>query len=272
MPLNFVKMEGLGNDFMVVDWPVDRPAPAPAIVRRWSDRRRGVGFDSLLLVDRSGGPAGAAYRVINADGGEAGQCGNGARCIARYLTGGEPAELMLASRGGPVEARVLADGRVSINLGEPDFRPAALPFLESAEADRYRRALEAGEVTFGVVSMGNPHAVIEVDSVMTAPVGILGEQLGRHPDFPEGVNVGFVEINDPGHVRLRVFERGVGETLACGTGAAAAVAIGRRRGRLAEHVDVSLPGGVLAVSWPGPGAPLWQTGQTSKVYEGLIEA
>ena len=265
-------MEGLGNDFMVVEWPADRPPPEPALVRRWADRRRGVGFDSLLLVDRGGAPAAAAYRVINADGGEAGQCGNGARCIARYLTAGEPGELTLASRGGAVAARVLGDGRVSINLGEPDFRPAALPFLEATAADSYRRTLAAGDVTFGVVSMGNPHAVIEVDSVATAPVGILGEQLGRHADFPEGVNVGFVEINDPGHVRLRVYERGVGETLACGTGAAAAVAIGRRRGRLAEHVDVSLPGGVLAVSWSGPGTPLWQTGQTSKVYEGLIEA
>lgn len=272
MPVRFVKMEGLGNDFMVVEWPVDRAAPEPALVRRWADRRRGVGFDSLLLVDPAGTPNGASYRVINADGGEAGQCGNGVRCLARYLTGGEPAELTLASRGGPIEARVLTDGRVSVNLGVPDFRPAALPFLEPAEADSYRRRLEAGEVSFGVVSMGNPHAVIEVDSVAAAPVGILGEQLGRHRDFPEGVNVGFVEIVDPGHARLRVFERGVGETLACGTGAAAAVAIERRRGRLAEQVEVDLPGGVLAVSWPGPGAPLWQTGQTSKVYEGQIEA
>ena len=272
MAWRFVKMHGLGNDFMLVEWPADRPTPEPALVRRWSDRRLGVGFDSLLLVDRDADAGVAArYRVINADGGEAEQCGNGARCIASFLAGRPGAELVLASAGGPVTAKVLDAGRVSIDLGVPDFRPAAVPFRADAEADTYTRSVDSGDVTFGVVSMGNPHAVIEVDSVETAAVGILGVELGRHPDFPEGANVGFMEHVDAQTLRLRVYERGIGETLACGTGAAAAVAIARRRGRVDEHVDVRLPGGVLTVSWPGPGASLWQTGQTTKVYEGLID-
>lgn len=272
MSLRFVKMHGLGNDFMLVEWPVDRPAPAPALVREWSDRRLGVGFDSLLLIDREAGATAAVrYRVINADGGEAEQCGNGARCIASFVAEGPGTELTLASAGGPVAAKVLENGRVSIDLGEPDFRPSAVPFRAETEADAYTRVLESGEVTFGVVSMGNPHAVIEVDSVDTALVGILGPELGRHPDFPEGVNVGFMERVDERNLRLRVHERGIGETLACGTGAAAAVAVARRRGQVDDRVDVRLPGGVLTVSWSGPGAAVWQTGQTTKVYEGLID-
>jgi diaminopimelate epimerase len=266
MQLKFVKMQGLGNDFMIAEWPAERALPDPELVRQWSDRRRGVGFDSLLLI----GPE-ARYRILNADGGEAGQCGNGARCIAAYLTRGEPGAIELVSVSGPVAARVGENGLVSINLGRPDFRPASLPFTVAAEADSYSLELTSGRVEFGVVSMGNPHAVIAVDSADSAPVGIIGPELERHPAFPEGVNVGFAELVSPSQVRLRVFERGVGETLACGTGAAAAVAVGRRRGVLEERVAVQLPGGRLDVEWSGGDADLWQTGQTTKVFEGLIE-
>ncbi len=270
MPLRFEKMHGLGNDFMVVEWPTDRGLPPPELVRRWSDRRTGVGFDSLLLVDRDGAAGhAAAYRVVNADGGEAEQCGNGARCLASFLAAGPNVELSLLSQAGPIEARVLENGRVSINLGEPDFRPESLPFLTDHEADYYTRTVGSGEVSFGAVSMGNPHAVIEVDSVDSAAVGILGAQLAQHADFPHGVNVGFVEAVDRGRIRLRVY--GIGETLACGTGAAAAAALGRKRGVLDETVEVDLPGGALTVSWQGPGTALWQTGPTSRVYEGVIE-
>ena len=266
MQTRFIKMHGIGNDFMLVEWPDGRDPPDAALVRALGDRRRGVGFDSLLLI----GP-GNRYRVFNADGGEAEQCGNGARCIAAWLAAGNEAEIELLSSGGPVLARASADGRVSINLGRPDFRPEALPFIADAESDSYRLGLESGPVEFAIVSMGNPHAVISVDSVEKAAVGIIGAELAAHTAFPESVNVGFAEFVASNELRLRVYERGIGETLACGTGAAAAVAAGRRRGVLDEHVSVALPGGRLDVSWPGEGADLWQTGQTTRVYEGLIE-
>jgi diaminopimelate epimerase len=271
MQINFVKMHGLGNDFMVVDWPVDRPLPDAGQLRLLADRRLGIGFDSLLAIAPADGAADTfSYRVFNADGSEAEQCGNGARCIARHVAAPGQRELTLLSKGGPVAARVLDGGRISINLGEPNFRPAALPF-DAAEADSYTLELSQGPVSFGVVSMGNPHAVIAVDSADAAPVGILGPELATHRAFPQGVNVGFAERQSDTRLKLRVYERGVGETRACGTGAAAAMATGRRRGQLAETVEVELPGGVLTVSWPGPGSPLWQTGQTSVVYEGQIE-
>lgn len=266
MQVRFIKMHGIGNDFMLVEWPEGRPLPDADTVRALGDRRRGVGFDSLLLIE-----PGARYRVFNADGGEAEQCGNGARCIAAYLADGRPADIELHSVGGAVEAHVETGGRVSINLGRPDFRPEALPFLADASADSYRLELASGPVEFAIVSMGNPHAVVTVDSVDAAAVGIIGAELASHPAFPESVNVGFAERVSSHAIRLRVFERGIGETLACGTGAAAAVATGRRRGLLDERVIVELPGGRLEVDWTGDDADLWQTGQTTRVYEGLIE-
>ncbi len=272
MKLAFTKMNGLGNDFMVVQWPSRDAPPATDVVRRWADRRRGVGFDQLLLFDSDPDEGGdARYRVINADGSEVEQCGNGVRCLARYLAPKLGKELRLVGPAGTMAARVESPERVSVDLGVPDFRPAALPFTAEREQDRYRLDVAGRTVELGAVSMGNPHAVIAVDSAASAPVETLGPALQRHPAFPRSVNVGFMEIVDEGHVRLRVFERGVGETLACGTGAAAAVAVGRRWGLLADNVAVELPGGTLEVNWPGPGAPLWQTGPTTAVYEGYIE-
>jgi diaminopimelate epimerase len=272
MKLQFTKMHGLGNDFLVARWPGGAPGPDTELVRRLADRRLGVGFDQLLLIEAEA-PAGAsaAYRVFNADGGEVEQCGNGARCIAQFLAAGRDRRFTLASRSGPIEARVLGGGRVSVNLGVPDFRPASLPFSAPAERDRYRLEIDGQPIEFGAVSMGNPHAVIEVDSVDGAPVGILGPALQQHRDFPRSVNVGFMEVMSASGIRLRVYERGVGETLACGTGAAAAVAVGRRWDRLGDRVEVTLPGGVLTVEWAGPGEPLWQTGPATAVYEGQIE-
>jgi diaminopimelate epimerase len=246
--------------------------PSPERVRAWADRRTGVGFDSLLLVqEASADGAVARYRVINADGFDAEQCGNGARCIATYLAATAGESLLLESAAGDIEARVLGAGMASVNLGEPRFAPADVPFVADEAALRYRLNLSCGEVEFGIASMGNPHAVIVVDSVDTAAVGILGPEMGRHPRFPEGVNVGFMEVRDAATIRLRVFERGVGETRACGTGAAAAVAIGRRWELLGSRVAVELPGGTLRVEWQGPGTDLWQTGPTTKVYEGRID-
>ena len=273
MKLAFTKMNGLGNDFMVVEWPGDRPTPDAELIRRWADRRRGVGFDQLLLVteSRSNGAAAASYRNFNADGGEVEQCGNGVRCLARYLAPRFGTELTLVSPAGAVAARVRSADDVSVNLGVPDFRPSALPFLADQERDRYRLDVAGEAVELGAVSMGNPHAVIAVHSAAAAPVERLGAALQRHPSFPKRVNVGFMERVDERRIRLRVYERGVGETLACGTGAAAAVAVGRRWGELGDRVAVELPGGTLEVNWPGPGTPLWQTGPTAAVYEGYIE-
>jgi len=272
MKLAFTKMNGLGNDFMVVEWPVDRPPPTPELVRRWADRRLGVGFDQLLLIgDARPADGDASYQIFNADGGEVEQCGNGARCLARFLAPRFGSELTLVSPAGAVAARVVSSEQVSVDLGVPDFRPAALPFLTPEQRDRYRLEIAGRAVEFGAVSMGNPHVVIPVDSVETAPVGILGPEFQRHPSFPQSVNVGFLQRENERSIRLRVYERGAGETLACGTGAAAAVAVGRSWGQLGADVAVSLPGGVLMVSWPGPGAPLWQTGPTTAVYEGYIE-
>jgi diaminopimelate epimerase len=272
MKLPFTKMNGLGNDFMVVEWPKDRPPPEAELIRRWSDRRRGVGFDQLLLVagDRPN-DGDASYRNFNADGGEIEQCGNGVRCLARYLAPRYGAELTLVGAAGPIAARVRSPSDVSVNLGVPDFRPSALPFVADEERDRYRVDVAGETVELGAVSMGNPHAVIAVPSVAAAPVERLGPAFQVHARFPRRVNVGFMEHVDANRIRLRVYERGVGETLACGTGAAAAVAVGRRWGLLGENVAVELPGGTLEVNWPGLGAPLWQTGPTAAVYEGYIE-
>jgi diaminopimelate epimerase len=272
MKLPFTKMNGLGNDFMVVEWPLNKPPPSAELIRRWADRRRGVGFDQLLLVTGGAVNGGdASYRNFNADGGEVEQCGNGVRCLARFLAPRLGSELTLVSPAGAVAARVRSPDDVSVNLGVPNFRPSALPFLVEQERDRYRVDVAGETVELGAVSMGNPHAVIAVPSVSAAPVERLGAAFQSHPSFPRRVNVGFMEHVDERRIRLRVYERGVGETLACGTGAAAAVAVGRRWGQLGERVAVELPGGTLEVNWSGPGAPLWQTGPTAAVYEGYID-
>ena len=272
MELEFAKMHGVGNDFMVVRWPDGLNLPDDGVVRRWADRRKGVGFDQLLVLRAAEQPGLAAfYHVFNADGSEAQQCGNGVRCIARYLARDrQEAAVTLGSPAGAVETRVLAEGEVSVNLGEPVYAPSALPF-QAERASRYRLELDAGTVEFGAVSMGNPHAVVRVDSVDAAPVGILGPQLQNHASFPEGVNVGFAQFRDPAHVRLRVLERGAGETSACGTGAAAAVAVGRLWGVSGGDVRVDLTGGALRVHWRGPGYPLWLAGPATWVFEGRIE-
>jgi diaminopimelate epimerase len=272
MAITFTKMHGLGNDFMVVRWPDDLALPSAQTVAAWGNRRTGVGFDQLLLLESpTDAMTRARLKVINSDGSEAEQCGNGIRCVARFLAESAEEEFVIASDAGAIAVQVRSDGLVRANLGEPRFDPAAVPYLTNARAARYRLNLTGGEVEFGVVSMGNPHAVIAVDSVDSARVGIIGSELAAHPAFADSVNVGFAEQLSPTRIRLRVFERGIGETLACGTGAAAAVAIGRRRGALQANVAVQLPGGELSVEWQGEGADLWQTGATTKVYEGLIE-
>ena len=275
MRLAFTKMHGLGNDFIVFDAAGPSALPAPADLRRLADRRTGIGFDQALVLEPPRAPGtDVYYRIFNADGSEVEQCGNGARCIARLVASRlrrRDRELVMDSPGGRVLARLRGDGQVAVAMGVPDFDPRALPFLADAEAPSYHLDLPGGPVDFGAVSMGNPHAVLRVRSTDAAPVDTVGPALENHPRFPRRVNVGFLEIVAPDHVRLRVFERGVGETRACGTGACAAVAVGRRHGPLAEEVRVDAPGGRMIVQWPGPGEPVWLTGPAETAFTGQVD-
>jgi len=275
MRLKFTKMHGLGNDFIVFDAPQPHEVPTPAQLRRLADRRTGIGFDQALVLSAPRSPGtDVYYRIFNADGTEVEQCGNGARCIATLVArrnSRRERPMRLGSPGGVVDAVMRDDGLVSVAFGLPDFDPRSLPFEAAAEAASYRIDLSSGTVEFGAVSIGNPHAVIRVASVADAPVDTVGPAMENHARFPRRVNVGFVEIVSPEHVRLRVFERGTGETLACGTGACAAVAIGRRHGPLAEEVRVDTRGGRLIVGWRGPGEPIWLTGPAETSFEGQVE-
>ena len=270
--LPFTKMHALGNDFVVIRAATDQALPPLARIQALADRRTGIGFDQLLWLEPARNPGTAGYyRIFNTDGSEAEQCGNGARCIASLVAGGQPGDLVLESPAGRVAAQVRPDGQVSIAMGEPEFRPERVPFVAGKQQPRYTLEVAGDTLEAGVVSMGNPHAVLLVDDVSSAPVERLGPLLERHERFPNRANIGFLEVADRRHVRLRVFERGVGETRACGTGACAAVAIGRSLGLLDEDVEVTLPGGRLGIHWPGPGHPLRMTGEAITVFEGTIE-
>ena len=275
MQLKFTKMHGIGNDFVVIDAISQSVHLSPEQIRYICDRHFGVGCDQLLLVETSHREdAEFRYRIYNADGGEVGQCGNGARCFARFvhdqgLT--QNREIAVETAGGMIRLILQEDGQVTVNMGEPNFAPAALPFEADASAESYDIVVNGDKYAIGAVSVGNPHAVIQVDSVANAPVLTLGPALEKHSRFAEGVNVGFMEIVDRAHIRLRVFERGVGETLACGTGACAAVAIGIRNHLLDNQVQVALPGGELNISWNGEGTSLLMTGPAQTVYQGQIQ-
>jgi diaminopimelate epimerase len=266
-------MHGLGNDFVIVDCR-EHPLPLDAAaIRKLGDRRFGVGFDQLLTIERARDAGSAfAYGVWNTDGSTARQCGNGVRCVARWLVRDGVLEasgrVRLDSPSGPVAVELLADGRVRAEMGEPRFAPAAIPLAAGQEQDRYRIDVAGHEVELGAVSMGNPHAVVEVGDVAAAPVEALGPQIEHAEAFPERCNVGFVERRSRRAVALRVWERGVGETLACGSGACAAVAVLRKRGEVDNEVAVTLPGGTLDIRWNGPGETLWMTGPATFVFEG----
>lgn len=271
--LAFTKMHGLGNDFVVLDGVRQRVALDADVVRRLADRHRGVGCDQVLVVEPAGNGADFGYRVFNADGGEVEQCGNGARCVARFVrdTGlSEAAAITFATAGGTVRTELLAGGDVAVDMGVPRFRPPEIPLCAEAEADAYPLQADGRTITVGAVSLGNPHAVIAVDDVDAAPVTTLGPRIEHHPAFPQRANVGFVQGLAPGRIRLRVWERGAGETCACGTGACAAVAVGRRRGELAERVTVELRGGELVIAWAGDDNPLWMVGPAATVFQGTL--
>jgi len=274
MSLKFTKMQGLGNDFVVFDAISQEVALSAEQVRRIADRRFGVGCDQLLLVEAAQQPGvDFRYRIFNADGSEVQQCGNGARCFARFVRDQgltDKDAIVVETASGIITLYIEGDGQVRVNMGRPDFRPASLPFSVEGEQLRYDIAVGDERVTIGAVSMGNPHAVLQVEDVLHAPVERLGPLLESHPLFPEQVNVGFMQVVDPSHLRLRVYERGAAETLACGTGACAAMAVGRRWGLLDEAVRVSLPGGDLLIRWSGEGEELWMTGPATTVFEGTI--
>jgi diaminopimelate epimerase len=276
MRIEFLKMQGLGNDFFVFDAASLGAAAIDAgKLRALADRHTGVGFDQALMLEapRNAGSR-VYYRVFNSDGGEVEQCGNGARCIAALMYARAPQlgrEIDMESPAGTVHARVRPDGLVSVDMGVPEFDPRSIPLDASAEADCYVLKVGDEAVDIGAVSTGNPHAVLRIADIAAAPVARLGPAIEIHPRFPQGANVGFMQIVDRARIRLRVFERGVGETRACGTGACAAVAVGRKQGLLEAEVRVDLPGGSAHVAWPGPGRPVWLTGPAVTVFSGMID-
>ncbi|MCD4506547.1 diaminopimelate epimerase [Chromobacterium piscinae] len=273
--MKFSKMHGLGNDFMVIDGVRQAVSLSPEQIRLLGNRQLGIGFDQLLLVE----PAREAghdfrYRIFNNDGGEVEQCGNGARCFAKFvrdqgLTGKSRIEVETAR--GVISPEYLGDGLARVDMGVPRFKPADLPFLADAEALTYALPLSGGGCEIGIASMGNPHAVQLVDDVDTAPVAEIGPRIESHPAFPQRVNAGFMQIVNRGEIRLRVYERGAGETLACGTGACAAVVCGIRQGLLDPRVTVHARGGDIVIEWAGEGSPVIMTGPAVTVFQGEIE-
>ena len=272
MGLAFTKMHGAGNDFAVVDCRTTPLGLDAAAIRRLGHRHFGVGFDQLLTIEPATDGASAwAYGIWNSDGTTSGQCGNGVRCVAAWLARAgllAAGATRLQSPSGAVTVELLDDGRVRVDMGEPRFDPTALPLEVASEADRYTIDVVGQPIVVGAVSMGNPHALIEVDDIASAPVGVLGPQVAHAAAFTHGCNVGFAELRGRDAIALRVYERGAGETLACGSGASAAVAILHRRGRVDADVRVVLPGGTLDIHWDGPGHPLWMTGPAAFVFEG----
>lgn len=275
MRVKFTKMHGLGNDFVVLDAIQQSFQLTPLQIRQIADRHFGVGCDQLLLVERPTLPdADFRYRIFNADGGEVEQCGNGARCFVRFvhdkgLT--RAREIKVETAGGMIAPRLEDNGLVTVNMGAPRFAPPQIPFDAPAQAITYPLVLGETSIEVGVISMGNPHAVQVVVDVETAPVQTQGPLIERHARFPQRVNAGFMQVVDRHSIRLRVFERGAGETLACGTGACAAVVSGIQRGLLDSPVKVETRGGELNIAWQGDGQPVMMTGPAVVVFEGEME-
>jgi diaminopimelate epimerase len=275
MMLEFTKMHGLGNDFVVIDAIRQSVNLTPSQVRALADRHFGIGCDQLLLVEAATTPdTDFRYRIFNTDGGEVGQCGNGARCFMQFvheqgLT--DKTRVRVETLNGALELLRGSDGLITVDMGVPRFTPAEIPFTAPAEDTRYSLDLGDQRIEIGAVSMGNPHAVLCVEDISNAPVAEIGPRIENHERFPERVNAGFMQIVDRGTVRLRIYERGAGETLACGSGACAAAVIGQRWGKLDSTTRVILNGGELVVSWPGSGSPVMMTGPATTVYQGRIE-
>ncbi|AXE31939.1 diaminopimelate epimerase [Chromobacterium phragmitis] len=275
MKLKFSKMHGLGNDFMVVDGVRQSVSLSTEQIRLLGNRQLGIGFDQLLLVEapREAGHD-FRYRIFNNDGGEVEQCGNGARCFAKFVRDErltDKSRISVETARGVISPEYLGDGQVRVDMGVPRFAPADLPFLADAEALTYALPVAGGDVEIGIASMGNPHAVQLVDDVDAAPVAEIGPLIENHPAFPQRVNAGFMQILNRGEIRLRVYERGAGETLACGTGACAAAVCGIRQGLLDARVIVRARGGDILIEWAGEGRPVIMTGPAVTVFRGEIE-
>ena len=276
MKLSFTKMHGAGNDFVVIDATRQPFVPTQALLARLTDRRFGVGCDQVLLIEPpSTADVDFNYRIFNADGSEVGQCGNGSRALARYVRErglSSKSAIRVRTRTAVLELRHIDGDQYQVDMGVPRLEPALIPFAAPSRAERYTLTLDAGaRVEIGAASMGNPHAVLRVADVDSAPVAELGAQLQRHPAFPESVNVGFLQVVDAANARLRVYERGAGETLACGSGACAAVVVGRLWQLLDARVDVQVRGGTLRIEWGGEGQPVLMTGPAQTVFQGEIE-
>lgn len=274
MLLRFTKMHGLGNDFMVIDLVTQHAHIQPKHARQWGDRHTGVGFDQLLLVEPPQTPdVDFRYRIFNADGSEVEQCGNGARCFARFVQDKRlttKRRVRVETRSGIIELNIRRDGQVSVDMGPPRFKPAEIPFKADAEALSYAIEVEHQPFELAALSMGNPHAVLRVEDVLSAPVHQLGPLLENHVRFPQRVNVGFLQVLDRHRANLRVWERGAGETQACGTGACAAAVAAIRQGWMDSPVQIDLPGGSLCIEWAGPGQSVMMTGPALRVFEGQI--
>lgn len=276
MTIRFSKMHGLGNDFVVIDAINQAIDLTPEQIRFIADRHFGVGCDQLLLVEKPvNANADFKYRIFNADGSEVAQCGNGARCFARFVSNHgltDKREIVVDTDAGQLILHLTEQGLVTVNMGVPRHQPAQIPLLADQESLRYHTATtSAGEVEFAAVSMGNPHAVLLVEDVASAPVAALGAELESHPLFPQRVNVGFMQVVERKRINLRVYERGAAETLACGSGACAAVVAGIELGLLDSHCSVRLPGGELIIEWAGRGQPVFMTGPAVSVFEGQID-
>lgn len=274
MLLKFTKMHALGNDFVVIDAVRQDVSLSPQDACLIADRHFGVGCDQILLVEPpTNNGVDFGYRIINSDGSEVAQCGNGARCFAKFVRDQgltDKTQILVATIHGRLELNVREDGQVTVDMGTPEFEPAKVPFAAPARATTYGLSVGDGVAEVSVLSLGNPHAVQIVPSVAEAPVATDGPIIEKHPRFPERVNAGFMEVVDADHIKLRVFERGAGETLACGSGACAAVIAGRQRGLLASAVTVDVAGGRLQVCWDGNGAPAYMTGPAASVFEGVM--
>ncbi len=275
MRLRFTKMHGLGNDFVMLDGVSQKLVLSAAKVRKLADRHFGIGCDQVLLVEPPHSPqADFRYRIFNANGEEVENCGNGARCFAIFVQQRglcSKNRIVVETANGQMVLNVLADKRVRVDMGVPELRPAHIPFDAPAQALSYALELDAQTLEISAVSMGNPHAVHIVDDVDAFPVNDIGPLVEAHPRFPKKVNAGFLQIVNPQQARLRVFERGVGETLACGTGACAAMVAGHLRGLLDSKTTLSLPGGDLEIEWQGEGQPVMMTGPATTVYSGQIK-
>lgn len=274
MKIEFTKMHGLGNDFMVINQITQNVELTPDMIRAWADRHTGVGFDQLLLVSPPSSPdVDFNYRIFNADGSEVEQCGNGARCFARFVYDKKLTSknlIPVETNTGRIELKLEQDGLVTVNMGLPVFEPAQIPLQADQRQSLYKFSVDDDAFELACVSMGNPHGVLQVFSVDAAPVEKLGPKLEAHPLFPNKANIGFCQVVDRDHLNLRVFERGVGETQACGTGACAAAVVNIAAGRVNNNVSVTLPGGTLQIEWQGEGHPVLMTGPAATVYEGTI--